>query len=292
MPVIAYVFAFLLGLCVGSFLNVCIYRLPRAMSLLRPGSHCPTCNQPVAWYDNIPVLSWLRLRGLCRHCGVRISARYMLVELLTGAVFVWVLAGHAAASDAVPLGRLPALGAYAALASALIVASFVDIERMVIPDEVSVAGMYVGPVLCAVWPGLIVHDPLITGWILRWTGLAGRAHLGGLAASIVGMLVGAGIVYAAGRLGKVLFRKEAMGFGDVKLMGMVGAFVGWQGAMLAFFVACVVGAVVGVVLLIRRRNTHIPFGPYLAAGSLLVMLHQDILVRLFWDLPTLISPWR
>ncbi|MFW6158784.1 MAG: prepilin peptidase, partial [Planctomycetota bacterium] len=201
MPVIAYVFAFLLGLCVGSFLNVCIYRLPREMSLLRPGSHCPACNEPIAWYDNVPVWSWIRLGGVCRQCGVRISGRYALVELSTGFLFLWVFAAHASAPAGAELARLPTLGAYTALAAALVVASFVDVERMVIPDEVSVSGMYVGPVLCAIWPGVIEQDMLFTRWLLRRTGTAGSEHLGGLVASIVGMVVGAGIVYVAGRFG-------------------------------------------------------------------------------------------
>jgi len=162
---------------------------------------------------------------------------------------------------------------------------------MVIPDEVSIGGMYVGPILCAVWPQMIEHDQLLTGWLLRLTGAAGSPHLAGLAASVVGMGVGAAVVYLAALFGKALFRKEAMGFGDVKLMGMVGAFIGWQGALLTFFLACVVGALSGLLLLIRRRDTHIPFGPYLAVGAFAVMLSKDAVLRGFLRFPSWIGSW-
>ncbi len=283
MVTMSYLFVFGLGCCVGSFLNVCIYRIPREMSLVRPGSHCPCCNEPIAWYDNIPIVSWLSLGGLCRRCGVLISPRYLFVELLTGAIFVWVFASHRTSDVTVVLSHLPAFGAYVVLATALIAASFVDIERMVIPDEISIGGMYLGPILCAIWPQIIVRpraaDAPLTAWLLRVTGIPGSGHLAGLAASVLGMAVGAAMIYAAGVLGKALFRKEAMGFGDVKLMGMIGAIIGCEGALLAFFVACVFGAVIGIALLLRRRDTHIPFGPYLAAGALAVMLHRGDMLR-------------
>ncbi len=300
MTIVLYFFVFALGLCIGSFLNVCIYRMPRRMSLTSPSSHCPTCNESIAWYDNIPVLSWLALGGLCRRCGVRISPRYLLVELLTGAVFLWIYAVHrvpppgplSAEQWISPvLSHVPALGAYVILAAALIACSFVDIERMIIPDEISIGGMYVGPVLCAVFPEIIEHDTWLTQWLLDMVHLSGSPHLTGLAASVLGMSVGAASIYVAGLFGKALFRKEAMGFGDVKLMGMAGAFIGWQGALLAFLVACVVGAVVGIALLVRRRDTHIPFGPYLAAGTLGVMLYRPAVLHVFLNFPHIIRSW-
>jgi len=277
------VFVFCIGLCVGSFLNVAVYRLPREMSLVRPGSHCPCCNEAIAWYDNIPVLSWLSLGGLCRRCGVLISPRYLLVELLTAGLFlVTYLARRSAvaAGADVPLAHLPAFGAYLVLSAALIVSAFVDLERYVIPDEVSVGGMCLGPVLCALWPDILPHDRVLTGWVLGLLGATGSAPLAGFAASVIGMALGATAVYVAGALGRVLFRKEAMGLGDVKLMGMVGAFLGWPAAVLTFFVACIYGAVVALALLVRRRDTHIPFGPYLAAGALTMMLGGEHVRRL------------
>lgn len=288
---LGFVVVFAAGLCLGSFLNVCIYRMPHNLSLLRPGSHCPHCNEPIAWHDNIPVASWVLLGGLCRRCGVLISRRYMLVELLTGAIFVWVYAAHKANSASVTTADLAAMGAHLALASALVVASFVDIERMVIPDEISIGGMYVGPVLCAIWPQIIRRDELLTGWLLELTGATGSEHLAGMVASVLGMGVGAGIVMAAGVLGRALFHKEAMGFGDVKFMGMIGAFIGWQATLLAFFVACVFGAVVGLLLLLRRRDTHIPFGPYLAVGAVATMLHFDFVLRVCWEFPETLRSW-
>jgi len=286
-----YVFAFLLGLCVGSFLNVCVYRLPRGMSLLRPASHCPFCDEPILWHDNIPVIGWLKLRGLCRSCGVLISPRYMLVELLTGVVFLWIFAVHRAAPADTVLAGVEALAAYSLLAAALIAASFVDIERMIIPDEISIGGMYIAPIACLFFPAIIPHDTYLTLWLLERAGLAHSAHLAGFTASILGMGIGAAVVYFAGLLGRSLFRKEAMGFGDVKLMAMVGAFIGWQWVVLAFFTGCVLGAVVGVALLIRRRDTHIPFGPYLAGGSIIAMLHGDAVWHVFWNFPLIIRGW-
>ncbi len=291
MAIIFHGFVFGLGLCIGSFLNVCIYRLPRDMSLLHPGSHCPCCNDPIAWYDNIPVLGWLRLGGLCRRCGVLISPRYLLVEVMTGAIFLWIYQTHLSAAAGTPLAETPTLGAYVILAAALIVSSFVDIERMVIPDEITIAGMYVGAALCLVWPGIIEHDELLTRWLLGLVGAGDSGHLAGLAASLIGMGIGAASIYIAALFGKALFRKEAMGFGDVKFMGMVGAFIGWKGALLAFLLACVLGAVIGIVLLLRRRDTHIPFGPYLAAGSLIVMLHKRVAFDLLWRFPETIRSW-
>jgi leader peptidase (prepilin peptidase)/N-methyltransferase len=286
MVVLLGVFVFCLGCCVGSFINVCVYRLPRGMSLVSPGSHCPSCNEPIAWYDNLPVLSWIQLGGLCRRCGVLISARYPLIELLTGGLFLWIFLAHLRAPAGSVLAHLPALGAYTVLGAALVTASFVDFERMIIPDEISVGGMYVGPVLCAIWPEMVRRDDVVVRWLLGHAGASTSGHLAGLAASVTGMAAGAALIWAAGVLGKALFRKEAMGFGDVKLLGMIGAFVGWQGALLAFFAACLLGAVVGVVLLLWRRDTHIPFGPYLAAGALVVMLHGPGLVRVLGSLLT------
>lgn len=277
--------AFCSGLCLGSFLNVCIYRMPRNLSLIRPGSHCPHCNEPIAWFDNIPVVSWILLGGLCRCCGVLIPLRYMLVELLTGAIFVWVCMVHQAHWASASMSGLPALAAHLALASALIVASFVDIERMVIPDEISVGGMYTGPLVCAIWPQVIRRDEFMTGWLLRVTGVTGSDHLAGLVASVLGMGIGAGVILGTGALGRALFRKEAMGWGDVKFVGMIGSFLGWQAALLTFFVACVVGAVGGLLLLFRRRDTHIPFGPYLAGGAIVTMLHFDSVLGVCWEFP-------
>ncbi len=288
---LAIAIAFCGGLCLGSFLNVCIYRMPRGLSLLRPGSHCPHCNEPIAWFDNIPVVSWALLGGLCRRCGVLIPPRYMLVELLTGAVFVWICTVHRVHWASGTTSGLPITAAHLALASALIVASFVDIERMVIPDEISVGGMYVGPLLCTIWPQVIRRDEFLTGWLLEVTGAAGSGHLAGLVASLLGMGIGAGVILAAGALGRALFRKESMGFGDVKFVGMIGSFLGWQAALLAFFVACVLGAVMGLLLLLRRRDTHIPFGPYLAVGAIGTMLHFDSILRVCWEFPETIRSW-
>lgn len=273
-----YIFVLFIGLCVGSFLNVAVYRLPRGMSLSSPPSHCPCCNMNIAWYDNIPIISWLALRGVCRKCGVLISARYLTIEFLTGVLFVALFYVHLHTQEPAPLAYVPAFGAYLILLAALVVASFTDIQRMIIPDEISLGGMYVGPVLCGIFPQIIPHDTF-SRELLFVFGTGWSEHMISFAASLVGMGVGAGAIYFSGALGKLIFRKEAMGFGDVKLMGMVGAFLGWQGAVLGFVAACIAGAVIGVFLIIRRRDTHIPFGPYLALGSLIVMLFREPIIN-------------
>jgi prepilin signal peptidase PulO-like enzyme (type II secretory pathway) len=182
---------------------------------------------------------------------------------------------------------------------------------MIIPDEISIGGLFVGPALCLASPGILLsthsfdQDPLLTSGVLKFLGVSNAGQLGrllesgwrvqtgfaSLAVSLIGMAVGAGIVKAAAVFGKSLFHKEAMGKGDVKLMGMIGAFVGWQNVLLAFFLACVYGSVIGIFLMLRRRDTHIPFGPYLAAGAATAMVHRTAVIRLFWDVPAMIRAW-
>jgi len=236
-------FVFLFGLCVGSFLNVCIYRMGREQSVVRPGSRCPKCQKPIRWYDNIPLLSYVLLRGRCRDCGARIAFRYFLIEFLTGALFIalWVRYG---------LG--PAFFIYALFGSGLIVATFVDFDFRVIPDEISLGGIVAGLVLSGLFPQMhYARTPLV-----------------GLGRSLLGILVGGGTLWVLGIIGDFLFKKESMGGGDIKLLAMVGAFLGWKMALLALPLASVIGAVVGIIAKIRTRESEIAFGPYLSMGAL------------------------
>ncbi len=245
------VFAFIFGTIVGSFLNVCIVRLPHGHSVVSPGSHCRHCQKPIQWYDNIPLLSYILLRGRCRNCGKYFSCRYFWVELITGLFFLifyyysgltWIL---------VP---------YLIFISGLIVATFVDIEHRIIPDEISVGGVVVGLVLSVLIPAL--HDaPNI---------------LISLARSLLGILIGGGTIYLMGMLGDFLFKKESMGGGDIKLLAMIGAFLGWQKALLTFFIAPFFGAMLGIIVKIRTKESVIPYGPFLAMGAL---------ISLFWFEP-------
>lgn len=250
--------AFTFGACIGSFLNVCIWRLPREESVVSPGSHCPKCNTPIAWYDNIPLASWLALGAKCRACRAPISPRYVLVEALVGVLFAWVAWRH---------GWDVRTPVYCLAMTGLVLATFIDLDEMYIPDRVSLGGIALGLVLGPLLPSL--HDAT-TAW-------------GGLRAAGIGALAGAGSLGAIAWIGTKLFGKEAMGMGDVKLMGAIGAFLGWTGVAFTFFVSAFSGAAVGLTMIALRRKemqSAIPFGPYLALGAVIWMLGGDDL----WDL--------
>ncbi len=260
------VLAFLWGGCLGSFLNVCIYRIPRGMSLISPRSHCPACKQPIAWYDNIPLVSWLVLRGRCRRCGVGISSRYWVVELLTAVLIllVWFQYGEPPR----PLG-LQALDGPHALAHGLAVfglllGGFVDCRHMILPDRVTLGGIVAGLVLSPLIPSL--HGE--------------TAAMKGFAWGVVGAAFGFLLMEGLAVLGRMVFRKEALGFGDVKLMGAVGAFFGIRAVLATLFMGSMLGALVGVFLILtgkRKLGRHIPFGPYLVAAVLIWMFWGPLL---------------
>jgi len=276
--IVAYAFA--LGAITGSFLNVCIHRLPRGFLLHRPPSHCPFCNEPIRWFDNVPILSYLVLGRRCRFCGTRISPRYALVEGLTGLLFAYVAWRLGGGPDA----DYARLGVYAGLAAALVAASFVDIEFRIIPDEISIPGAILAPVVSLLWPQLHdLREPFVVVPLAKALGVAPDAYpwACGLLASLVGMGVGAGVIWALGVLGRAAFRKEAMGFGDVKLMAFLGGFLGWKLALLGIVLGAVAGAVVGLLMLLRTRDSRLPFGPYLSVGCFVAMLHAQDIARLF-----------
>ncbi len=277
VSVVVCVYAFVLGAVTGSFLNVCIHRLPRGFLLHRPPSHCPFCNEPIRWHDNIPVVSYLLLGRRCRFCGVRISPRYALVEALTGALFAYVAWRTACGAEA----DYARLGVYSGLAAALVAASFVDLEFRIIPDEISLPGAVLAPVVSLLLPSLHdLRDPVFVVPLVRVLG-TGSPHVSALIASLVGMFLGAGVIWALRVVGRALFRKEAMGLGDVKLMAFVGGLLGWKLALLAIVLASFIGAAVGLVVLAVTRERRIPFGPYLSAGALLAALHAGDVARLF-----------
>ena len=263
--ILAALAVFVLGCAVGSFLNVLIWRFPRGLSVSVPRrSFCPHCERPIRSSDNIPILSYLLLRGKCRHCGAPISGRYPLVEALTGVLLaaLYVVQRVGAGTDP---GEVIVMGAMTAL---LIAASAVDMEWFIIPDEFSVFGIAGGLLAGLLLPGLHVGaQPYHT-----LQSLTGLRHLDGLIGSGIGALGGGALVLVFAVLGTLVFRKEAIGFGDVKLMAMVGAFLGWKVAFLGFFLAPFFGLLYGIPLLILRDEHVMPFGPFLSSGAVLVAL--------------------
>jgi len=256
------IFMFILGAIVGSFLNVCIVRMPHEKSVVKPRSHCVHCKKQLLWHDNIPFISYVLLKGRCRFCGQKISPRYFLVELMTAVMFVIFYQYF---------GLTALLPAYLTMVCGFIVATFVDFEHRIIPDEISIGGMMAGLLFSAFIPEL--HG-ISTG-----TGPLILVHLKSLGWSVVGILVGGGSIYAMGILGDFLFKKESMGGGDVKLMAMVGAFLGWKLAILTFFLAPFFGAVYGIVEKIRTKDAAIAYGPFLGGGALISLFWGDAIIR-------------
>jgi leader peptidase (prepilin peptidase) / N-methyltransferase len=335
---------FALGCIVGSFLNVCIYRMPLELSVVSPPSHCPHCKYAIPFYLNIPLVTWLALRGRCKNCGALISPRYFIVELLTGVAFLGCWMEFGVANH--PLPSLALTLVYAIFLAGLICATFIDFEHFIIPDEITLGGIVVGFALSLLLPSL--HDTNSIQLAL-WR-------------SALGILIGAGIIYAILRLGKLLFGRqklrlppdtiiyftdtavclpdknipydeifyrksdtivlhartvelvdrgywdvtvrlspsalqigdekispdnvahleavsseitlprEAMGLGDVKFMGAIGAFIGWQGAIFSLMVSSMIGAAVGIILILLRKrewSSRMPYGPYIAAAAVI-----------------------
>jgi len=224
-PWLLRVVAFYMGACVGSFLNVCILRIPAGKSIVTPRSHC-ACGQPIAWYDNIPILSWFILRGKARCCGRKFSIRYSIIEAATAGAFLWLW---------MTLPPAPAVAGMAFFAL-LLLGAMIDLDHMELPDLTTIGGMFVGVLLSCLWPQIHRVAPTPELWLLA------NLHAGVLA--MVGAVVGAGVVFWIRELGEVMFRKEAMGYGDVLLMGCIGAFCGWRGAIFSMFGGAMIGLVV------------------------------------------------
>lgn len=247
-------FLFLLGSTVGSFLNVCILRIPKNISIVFPPSHCPACKDPIPFYLNIPLISYLLLGGKCRKCKTAISFQYFFVELVTAltAILLYFFFGL----------NLSLLAAFL-FCSALIVITFIDLEHQIIPDRISLPGM----VIC-----------FFCSFFTPWTDPV---------QSGIGILVGGGTLYLFAEGYHLLTRKEGMGGGDIKLLAMIGAFLGWKGALTALMAGAFLGSLVGIVLILfKGKNTKyaIPFGPFLSAGAFLSLLWGDQIVRFYLNL--------
>lgn len=272
-------FSFALGACVASFLNVVIWRVPRGESIVRPPSHCPTCGAAIRWYQNIPILSWLALRGKCANCRAPISPRYILVELLGGCLFLaafqkfgLVLVGYVPLWS--PLVRLVIMWIWISL---MIVGSMIDFDHKLLPDFVTVGGMILGVAEALVFTAFSFtygcDEPLLV-------------RLSPLVNSLVGLAFGFGLLWLIRFLGSKAFRREAMGLGDVFLMGAVGALFGPVAVLGTLMLSSVFGSVVGLSMVALSKTkfgrfVEIPYGPYICLGCLVWMFGGTALVRAY-----------
>ncbi|MFH1368256.1 MAG: prepilin peptidase [Elusimicrobiota bacterium] len=253
-----YIFHFIIGLILGSFANVCICRMPRDESVVMPRSRCPACKKPIRWYDNIPLFSFIMLRGKCRHCESRISLQYPIVELITGVSFV-LLAIHFDISFALIL--------FSFLTLILIIISGIDFHCQIIPDQLSY---------------LLVAAGILTSFLNPELGIEWKTRLMN---SCAGTLLGSGILLAVLFLGKIYAKKEAMGVGDVKLIAGIGAFLGFRGALATIILASILGSIAGLILIMNKKiekRDYIPFGPFLGLSAFVNILISEYFSTFFW----------
>ncbi|ABC78219.1 prepilin peptidase [Syntrophus aciditrophicus] len=251
MTELGAIFAFILGAVVGSFLNVCIWRIPEGLSIVKPASHCPDCGHPIRFYDNIPLISYLILRGRCRACGGRISLRYPFVEGLTAlmALFLFWKFGL----------TLKFLAAFI-FVSALILITFIDIDYQIIPDVISLPGIPICFLMAVFIMDLSFMDALL------------------------GLLIGGGSLYLVAVLYELATKREGMGGGDIKLLALMGAFLGWKSLLFILLVSSLVGAVVGISIMLARGGDMkyaVPFGPFLSLAAVAYLFVGEYATNLF-----------
>lgn len=254
MSFILYIFLIFFGLTVGSFLNVCIYRIPSGKSILFPSSFCPKCKKKILSRDNIPLLSYILLKGRCRNCKTKISVRYPLVELLSALLFFSIFLKSGFSWESL---------AYVFLGSSLIVIFFIDLEHRIIPDVITLPGIGVGLAFSFLVPEMNVVN------------------------SLIGLLVGGGLFFLFAMLGEAIFKKESLGGGDIKLAGMLGAFLGWEKILLVFFLSAILGSIIGIIFMFFseevRKKKIIPFGPFLAIATFLGIFWGEKLIRFYLE---------
>lgn len=244
---VAYIFV--IGACVGSFLNVVIYRLPKKESLITPGSHCPSCGNKVRPFHNIPMVGYLLLVGKCADCREPISARYPLVEFLTALLFTASLASF---------GLTPTAFVYMGFCSALIAVTFIDLDHFIIPDSITLPGIVIGLLLTWLVLPLTINDAML------------------------GIGVGAGFFWIL-----ALLVPQGMGGGDIKLIAMVGSFIGLKGTLFTIFLGSLFGSILGIIGIAvfgKSRKSKIPFGPFLAIGGLMALFWEEQLTRIYFDI--------
>lgn len=224
---------FVIGACFGSFLGVCIYRIPRKKSIISPPSYCSHCNRTIKWYDNIPIVSYCLLQGRCRFCHKKVPLSYLGVEIITAATFL---------TTYLKFGLSIKLLIYLSFFSLLIIGSFIDVEREILPDIITIPGIILGL--------LVSHFTI------------------GIFSSFLGCVVGAVVVTLFAILGKFMFKKEAMGGGDIKLLAMIGCFTGWVNALWVIFLGSFIGLIFGLI----KKQYRLPFGPFLSGASFIIVI--------------------
>ena len=242
---------FVVGSAIGSFLNVCIVRIPAKISIVFPSSHCPACKRPIPFYYNIPLISYIVLGGRCRYCKAPILFQYFLVELLTPVIMIVLYFFF---------GISPAFISSFIFSAALIVITFIDLRLQIIPDVISLPGIP----LC-----------FLCSFILPWTDPV---------QSLVGIFVGGGVLYLFALGYQLLTKKDGMGGGDIKLLAMIGAFLGWKGALATLIIGAFAGSIIGIALIVfkdRNLKYAIPFGPFLALGAFCTLLFGEELIRFY-----------
>jgi leader peptidase (prepilin peptidase)/N-methyltransferase len=251
MTVGVIVFVFIFGLIIGSFLNVVIYRLPEHQSIVSPPSHCPRCGKQIKPYDNIPLLSYIILRGKCRYCGSRISPRYPAVELITGLLAAGLFIKYGFSVDLI---------GFFILSACLIAITFIDIDHRIIPNTISYPGTIIG---FAASFFVSINNPIN---------------------ATIGILTGAGILFATAFIYKAVTGVEGMGMGDVKLMAMIGAFLGWEAAIFTIIISAFIGSIVGVSLVLfagKGRRYAIPYGPFISASAIIYLFYGQTFIHIY-----------
>jgi leader peptidase (prepilin peptidase)/N-methyltransferase len=256
--------AFIFGALVGSFLNVCIARIPNGESIISPPSHCPKCKTPIAFYDNIPLLSYVFLRGRCRSCGARISPRYIVVELLMSllalALFSWFGLGFSFLVSFI-------------FVAALIVISFIDLDVRIVPDVISLPGIVIGLMFSVAGYFLFVDSPVMIPTPLS---------------SLIGILAGGGFLLATAWAYEKFTGVEGMGGGDIKLLAMIGAFLGWPSIPITLFIASLLGSIIGIggmLLTGAGRRMALPFAPFLCSGALIYLFYGNKIIQFYLPSP-------
>lgn len=249
MKIIYYIFSFLFGAAIGSFLNVLMFRIPKGISIIKPNSFCPHCKKPIEWYENIPLVSYLLLRGKCSGCQKQISIRYPFVELVTGCLFFYLFIKYNLGLE---------FFFYVFFFCSLIVISGIDFSYQIIPDIFSIPGIFIGLVF------QIMKGNFILG--------------------LIGAVFGGGLILLIRVIGGWTYKKEVMGLGDVYLSAMIGAFVGFPLIITSIFIGALVGAILGVIYIIathQSRESPIPFGPFLAIGGVIVIIFKPQIIHFF-----------